>query len=198
MLKRQSLHSLCESIWELQTNKYVRLPDLASAQQKLGVIGDEIQLSGAQELSTYLTKTSSLKKLMPAMNDMLAQQYGLNASQEQAVTVAQMMGKVLDGQVGALSRYGYRFDEAQEKVLKFGTEEERVAMLSDILQQYVGGVNEALADTPEGAMKQAANNVGDLQEKIGKLWVEIQSSLLPVVEKSNECCRVCNQFFRAT
>ncbi|MDD4437288.1 MAG: hypothetical protein PHS04_04550 [Tissierellia bacterium] len=178
------------------TDEQIRsITDLASAQQKLGVIGDEIQLSGAQELSTYLTKTSSLKKLMPAMNDMLAQQYGLNASQEQAVTVAQMMGKVLDGQVGALSRYGYRFDEAQEKVLKFGTEEERVAMLSGIVEQYVGGVNEALAGTPEGAMKQAANNVGDLQEKIGKLWVEIQSSLLPVVEKAMSVAGSVINFF---
>ena len=38
-----------------------------------------------QELTTYLTKTESLEKLTPVMNDMLAQQYGLNASQEQAI-----------------------------------------------------------------------------------------------------------------
>ncbi len=94
-----------------------------------------------------------------------------------------------------MSRYGYRFDEAQEKVLKFGTEEERVAMLSGIVEQYVGGVNEALAGTPEGAMKQAANNVGDLQEKIGKLWVEIQSSLLPVVEKAMSVAGSVINFF---
>jgi hypothetical protein len=154
--------------------------ELASAQQKLGVIGDEVQISGAQELSTYLEKSESLKKLIPSMNDMLAQQYGLNATQEQAVTIAQMMGKVLDGQVGALSRYGYRFDEAQEKVLKFGTEEEKVAMLSNILQKYVGGVNEALAATPEGKLKQYANDAGDLQERVGKLVVNIKSALLPV------------------
>ena len=96
--------------------------DLASAQQKLGVIGDEVQLAGAQELGTYLTKADTLKKLMPVMNDMVAQQYGMNASQESAVNIATMMGKVMDGQVGALSRYGYKFDEAQEKILKFGTE----------------------------------------------------------------------------
>ena len=58
------------------------IKELASAQQKLGVIGDEVQLAGAQELGTYLSKADSLKKLMPVMNDMLAQQYGLNASQE--------------------------------------------------------------------------------------------------------------------
>ena len=35
--------------------------DLASAQQKLGVIGDETQFAGAQELATYLEKSESLK-----------------------------------------------------------------------------------------------------------------------------------------
>jgi hypothetical protein len=174
-LMRNNIHATDDEIQSIQ--------DLASAQQKLGVIGDETQLSGAQELSTYLSKTDSLKRLIPAMNDMLAQQYGLNATQEQAVTIAQMMGKVLDGQVGALSRYGYRFDEAQEKVLKFGTEEEKVAMLSGILTKYVGGVNEALAATPEGALKNQANNAGDLQERIGKLVVELQAKLMPVVAR---------------
>lgn len=50
------------------------IKDLASAQQQLGVIGDEVQLAGAQELGTYLSKADSIRKLMPVMNDMLAQQ----------------------------------------------------------------------------------------------------------------------------
>ena len=57
------------------------IKDLCSAQQELGVIGDEVQLAGAQELATYLSKRQSLEQLIPVMNDMLAQQYGLNASQ---------------------------------------------------------------------------------------------------------------------
>ncbi len=158
------------------------IKELASAQQKLGVIGDEVQLAGAQELGTYLGKADSLKKLMPVMNDMLAQQYGLNASQEQATQIASMMGKVMDGQVGALSRYGYKFDEAQEKLLKYGTEEQRVATLADVIGQSVGGMNEALAATPEGKIQQAANSMGDIKERIGAIWVQIQTKLMPVME----------------
>ena len=41
--------------------------DLTAAQQKLGVVGDEVQLSGAQELATYLGKKESLEKLIPVM-----------------------------------------------------------------------------------------------------------------------------------
>jgi len=87
---------------------------IESTQQELGVIGDEVQLSGAQEMATYLQKKESLEKLIPVMNDMLAQQYGLNATQENAVQIATMLGKAMDGQTGALSRYGYSFDSAQE------------------------------------------------------------------------------------
>lgn len=155
--------------------------DLASAQQKMGVIGDEIQLSGAQELSTYLTKSESLKRLMPAMNDMLAQQYGLNATQEHAASIGMMLGKVMEGQTGALSRYGYKFDEAQEKILKTGTEAQRAAVLFDVVNSAVGGVNEQLANTPEGKLKQQANNLGDLQERVGKLAIMAEATFSPVI-----------------
>ena len=158
------------------------IKELASAQQQLGVIGDEVQLAGAQELGTYLSKADSLRKLMPVMNDMLAQQYGLNASQEQATQIASMMGKVMEGQVGALSRYGYKFDEAQEKLLKYGTEEQRVATLAEVIGQSVGGMNEALAATPEGRLQQVANSMGDIKERIGAIFVRIETSLVPVME----------------
>ncbi len=155
--------------------------DLAAAQQKLGVIGDEVQLAGAQELSTYLGKKDSLEKLLPVMNDMLAQQYGLNATQESAVSIATMMGKVMDGQVGALSRYGYKFDEAQEKILKFGTEEERAATLAEVVSESVGGVNAALAETDAGKLKQASNNFGDLQERFGQFIEKTKVATLPLL-----------------
>lgn len=160
--------------------EFESIKELASAQQKLGVIGDEVQLAGAQELGTYLSKADSLKKLMPVMNDMVAQQYGMTASQEQATQVAAMMGKVMEGQVGALSRYGYKFDEAQEKILRYGTEEEKVATLAEVIEQSVGGMNEALANTPEGKVHQVGMAMGDIKERIGGIWIQIQAKLVPV------------------
>ena len=145
------------------------IKDLCSAQQELGVIGDEVQLAGAQEMATYLSEKTSLEKLIPVMNDMLAQQYGLNASQENAAGIATMLGKVMNGQVGALSRYGYTFDEAQEKILKFGTEAQRAAVLCDVVSASVGGMNAELAKTDIGKQKQLENTLGDLKEKAGEL-----------------------------
>ena len=147
---------------------------LCAAQQELGVIGDEVQMAGAQELATYLEKKSSLEKLIPVMNDMLAQQYGLEASQESAATIATMLGKVMEGQTQALSRYGYSFDETQEKILKFGTEEERAAVLAEVVSQSVGGMNQSLAQTDSGKAKQAANTIGDIKEQVGACLIRLQ------------------------
>lgn len=158
------------------------IKDLCAAQQQLGVIGDEVQLAGAQELATYLEKKSSLEKLIPVMNDMVAQQYGLNATQESAANIATMLGKVMDGQVGALLRYGYKFDEAQEQILKFGTEEQRAAVLAEVVESAVGGMNEELAKTDAGKAKQAANDIGDMKEQVGALFASIEPTIIAVGE----------------
>ena len=155
--------------------------DLTSAQQALGVVGDEVQLAGAQELATYLSLTDSLQTLIPVMNDMAAQQYGYNATAEQTTTIATMLGKVMNGQVGALSRYGYTFDEAQEKILKTGTEMQRVAVLAQVVEQSVGGMNQALAATPTGRMKQLSNVMGDIREQFGRAVRTIGTVFLPVL-----------------
>ena len=158
------------------------IKELCAEQQKLGVIGDEVQLAGAQEMATYLTKTSSLQKLIPVMNDMLAQQYGLNATQEEAANIAMMLGKVMEGQTGALSRYGYYFDETQQKILQMGTEEERAAVLADIVTGAVGGMNEELAKTDAGRAKQLANTIGDIKEAFGAAFISIEPFIVAIGE----------------
>ena len=140
---------------------------LASAQQNLGVIGDDVQLAGAQQLSTFLGQKDSIDTLLPAMNNLLAQQKGLSATGGDAVNVANLMGKAMQGQTGALRRVGITFDAAQEKVLKYGTESQRAAMLATVITQNVGEMNSALAQTDAGRQQQLANTMGDYKEKIG-------------------------------
>ena len=159
------------------------IKDLCSAQQALGVIEDDVQIAGAQELATYLEQSSTLKKLIPVMNDMVAQQYGYSASAESAANIATMLGKVMDGQTGALSRYGYKFDEAQEKILKFGTEEQRAATLAEVVSQSVGGMNAALANTPTGRMQQLKNTLGDIKESFGQAVMTIATTFLPLLNR---------------
>ena len=150
---------------------------LASELQAQGVVGDEVQLAGAQELATYVRKTESIKKMLPVLDDMIAQQYGYNATTESAVTISTMLGKVLQGQTSALHRYGYSFTKAQEQILKYGTEQERVATLAAVVNESVSGVNNALANTPTGKFKQLGNDVGDMKEQLGQLITNIIAPL---------------------
>lgn len=143
------------------------IKDLCSAQQNLGVIGDEVQLAGAQQIATFLKQRESLETLIPAMNDLAAQQRGLNATQGDMVSIANLMGKAIQGQTSALRRVGITFSEAQEQVMKMGTEEERAAMLAQIITDNVGHMNSALAATDGGRLKQIENWLGDIKEQLG-------------------------------
>ena len=156
---------------------------LCDSQQELGVIAGDVQMAGAQELATYLEQTSTLKKLIPVMNDMAAQQYGFNVTAESTASIATMLGKVMNGQVNALSRYGYKFDEAQEKILKFGTEEQRAAVLAQVVEQSVGGMNQALANTPTGRLKQLKNTMEDIKAQFGQAVTAIATAFLPLLMK---------------
>ena len=157
------------------------IKELASAQQQLGVIGDEVQLAGAKELGVHLKKADTMKQLLPVMNDFIAKNYGMDASQESAASAGALLGKAMEGNVEALQRSGIQFSEAQKKIMETGTEEERAATLAEVLNEKVGGMNAALAATPEGQVQQAANSFGDLKEAIGQVYVNIQAALVPVV-----------------
>ena len=145
------------------------IKELASAQQEIGVIGDEVQLSGAQQIATFLNEKASLEALIPAMNNLLAQQNGLNASTGDAVQVGNLMGKAMMGQVDALKRVGISFTEAEANVIKYGTEQERAAMLAQVIQNNVGNMNAELAATDSGKQQQLVNTLGDMKEQIGGL-----------------------------
>jgi predicted CoA-binding protein len=141
---------------------------LAEAQERLGVVSAGVQLSAAQELATYLEYSDSLKTILPVLNDMVAQQLGIGASAESATQIATMLGKVMNGQTEALSRYGYKFDEAQKYILQYGDECERAAVLAEVVEQSVAGMNEALAQTPSGAIAQAEIRIEGIKASLGK------------------------------
>lgn len=163
---------------------------LASAEQKIGVVGDEVQLSAAQQLATYAKYPETVNTMLPAVNDLLVQQKGMNATQEDATSLANLFGKAMMGQTGALKKAGISFTEAQEEVLKYGTEEEKAATIAEVVKQNVGDMNEAFAQTDAGKIQQAKNELGDMGEEIGAIllpavadlvsWFQVH--LLPVIQ----------------
>lgn len=155
---------------------------LASAQQELGVIGDEVQLSGAQQMATFLNSRQALEELIPAMNNLLAQQKGLNATEQDAVSIGNMMGKAMQGQTQVLQRVGITFTDAQEQILKYGTEEQKAATLAQVITDNVGNMNARLAETDAGRAKQLSNTFGDIKEVLGSCLSRLEPVLKTVGE----------------
>lgn len=141
--------------------------EYAAALQKQGVVGDEVALSGAQQLATFAKTPETVNKLLPSLENLLVQQKGINGTTQDATQIANLFGKAMTGQTGALKRVGITFDEAQEKVLKYGTEEEKAAMLAEVVNQNVGDMNQTMLQTDAGKIQQMKNELGDMGERIG-------------------------------
>lgn len=143
------------------------IKEYCSLQQELGVIGDEVQLAGAQQVATFLKSETALRTLIPAMNNLVAQQKGLNATSGDAVNIGNLLGKAMTGQTSALRRVGITFSKAEEAAVKYGTEVERAAALAKIITNNVGEMNAQLARTNPGKLKQMENTFGDIKEQLG-------------------------------
>ena len=76
---------------------------------------------------------------------------------------------------------GVTFTQAQEQILKYGTESQKASVLADAINSKVGNMNQLLAQTPTGQLKQLQNDFGDLQEQIGATFQPLISSLVPVL-----------------
>ena len=140
-----------------------------SAQSKLGVVGGVVQKTGAQQIATFLYEKRSLETLIPAMNNLIAQQKGLNASEEDGRAVANLMGKAMMGQTSALKRVGITFTESQKQIMEYGTESQRAAMLAQIIKDNVGDMNAELGKTDAGQMKHLEQRFAAVKLKIGEI-----------------------------
>lgn len=166
------------------TNEQVQaIKDLTSAQQEIGIVGDEVQIAGLQELAIYAKEKSTLQQLLPIMNDVAVQRYGFTVTTENAKAVADLFGKALAGNTSILKRNGYTLTENQEELLKYGTEAQKVAVISETIGSTVSGMNQALANTDIGKQVQLSNTLGDIKELYGNIVSKIYTLLIPALNK---------------
>ena len=154
-----------------------KVNEVISAQSKLGVVGGVAQRIGAQQVATFLRHKETLTALIPAMNNLIAQQRGVNATEEDARSVANLMGKAMMGQTSALRKVGITFSEAQEKILRYGDEQQRAAVLAQVITDNVGNMNAELGKTSAGKLRHVEQRFNAIKIKLG----EVVTSLLPFV-----------------
>lgn len=148
------------------------LENLASKMQAYGVIEDDAIKAGMSQLATFNLQSSTIATLTPKIGDMVAQMKGHNATAEDMVGINNLVGKVMTGNVGALSRYGVTLNDTQKELIANGTEAQRAATLVEVLGQNYGEVNKKLRQTPQGIITGLKNDFGDLQEGVGEFIIQ--------------------------
>jgi phage-related protein len=132
-----------------------------------GVISGGTLKAAQAQLGTFALTADQVKTLTPALADMIANNKGYNATAQDGVQIANLLGKVMTGSATALSKYGVTMTDAQKKVLQEGSASEKAAMAAKVLEANFGGINKALAETPQGKMTILQHEIAGLKTSVG-------------------------------
>lgn len=132
-----------------------------------GVVSGGTLKAAQAQLGTFALTADQVKTLTPALADMIANNKGYNATAQDGVQIANLLGKVMTGSATALSKYGVTMTDAQKKVLQEGSASEKAAMAAQVLEANFGGINKALAQTPQGKMTILQHEIAGLKTSIG-------------------------------
>ena len=181
------------------------LVDLADEYANLGVVSKTAQTTAMAEIATFVQRKESIEEMLPTMNDYIAYQYGVTASEEQARNVATALGKAIDGNIDGLAKQGFALTkdekdwfknsaakqqallaqaELTEGTKKFTLEQEaaaleaaRVAKVVKLVGTSMEGMNEALAQTDAGKMVRLNNVMQTTQQTVGKMANEFKAKI---------------------
>lgn len=132
-----------------------------------GVISGGTLKAAQAQLGTFALTADQVKTLTPALADMIANNKGYNATAQDGVQIANLLGKVMTGNATALSKYGVTMTDAQKRVLQEGSASEKAAMAAQVLEANFGGINKALAQTPQGKMTILQHEIAGLKTSVG-------------------------------
>lgn len=174
----------------------IALLNQASALQRSTRFADEQIISAQAMLTTFKLNTGQIQQITPRILDMaeaLRKSSGGTIDLEQASI---LLGKAIGGEdveglAGALRRVGVVMTEVQTEMLKTGTMEERLTVLTQIMDQNFAGFAEAGGKTFNGQMQIMRNQIGEVMETIGAFVV---NALAPLVSKISEVVTKFNEF----
>tara|TARA_Y100001951_G_scaffold101183_1_gene105678 strand:+ start:1177 stop:3186 length:2010 start_codon:yes stop_codon:yes gene_type:complete len=153
------------------------LIEYASALQSVTAFGDEQIIQAASQLATYQLNEKAIQAILPRLLDMTSSTGTLEGN-----TIA--LGKAFTGQIGSLSRYGVIIDKARLEIARSkGAHEEFNFIIGELDKNYQG-LARTLAETPIGQLDQLENEIGDLNEELGRLglpflkqWTNLKKDL---------------------
>lgn len=163
----------------------------AEALAKVGVASKENITVTQSQLATFDLQGKTISTLTPAILDYVAAEKGATASSDDYKQMTNGLAQALQGNFAALTRVGFVLDEDTKKKISNGTESERAAAITEVLNSTYKDFNKTLLDTPEGRMVKLKQEFGDLQQEIGSALLPafmafssfVSDTVIPAVEK---------------
>lgn len=168
------------------------MKEWASAMQNVTTYGDEQILTLASQAARFSKNEAMTKRATAAAMD-FAMATGGDAS-----TALNAMGRAMQGNSRSLQQLGIFLDEIEQKRFKeANAAEKQEFILKKLETQYKNAASE-MAKTPTGALKQAQNILGDIEEQVGRLVAPSLYAGLGVVKdyllgQKNEILEITNE-----
>jgi len=172
------LESIMKKVNNASDSQIKAMKDQAKEMQKVTTVGDEVTLALQAQLGTFALSSDSIMSLTEQTLNLAVANKGVNLTQEDMINVGNLVGKVMTGQVGALTRYGVTLSDAQAETIKFGTESEKAAAVAEVLGGNFGQLARDMKDSYEGQLQSFKNSWGDLKELIGEQLMPVLLALL--------------------
>lgn len=172
---RKSMEGMDASAVDAMSDSY---KNLASELQGVGVIGDEVTLTGMAKMTNMGMNPEAVKAMTPYVQDLAVKLHGADVNAENFAQTSQDVANAINkGSLKAFQNMGLQVTEAEQKQFKAMNTTERTAYLQQKLAKEVGGANQAIANTPAGKQAQAMNSYGDALEAVGKPLYELKGNI---------------------
>lgn len=172
---RKSMEGMDASAVDAMSDSY---KNLASELQGVGVIGDEVTLTGMAKMTNMGMNPEAVKAMTPYVQDLAVKLHGVDVNAENFAQTSQDVANAINkGSLKAFQNMGLQVTEAEQKQFKAMNTTERTAYLQQKLAKEVGGANKAIANTPAGKQAQAMNSYGDALEAVGKPLYELKGAI---------------------
>lgn len=145
------------------------------------VYSDEVMLSGASVLASYISDSDAIVHLMDTLTNYAAGMSGGGKidSQEMAM-YAEQMGNMLNGDVNGAMVSNFDISESQKEILKAGSDIEKALVLDEVVNQSWVGLAVTMADLPENKISRVNSLFADMREELG---ARITSSIMVLYSK---------------
>lgn len=171
--------------------------------QSVGIFRNDVILAGASRLSTYLSTTEAITKMMGILaNYATGMSGGKAVDTQQMIAYATTLTRMLNGSLLELSRTNLKMSEAQKAILKgkateaqyvqvlgknyknLSKEMMKVEVIGQVINKSWKDLYTTMSDTPFGKWEQLKNAFTNIIKEVGNRLIPAVNSFFDVILKN--------------